>query len=65
VATLRVGDWLEMTGKDGEVAQLKVAWINPGRTVVLMLRRSDRRVVSVRSSELQQRFARREASLIV
>jgi len=63
--TLRVGDWLEMDGRSGETQQVKVAWLNSGRTVVLLLRRADRRVVSLQMRELQRRFTNRLAWLVV
>jgi hypothetical protein len=63
--TLRVGDWLEMDGRSGEIQQVKVAWLNSGRTVVLLLRRADRRVVSLQMRELQRRFTNRLAWLVV
>ena len=63
--TLRLGDWLEMDGRGGEMQQVKVAWLNGGRTVVLLLRRQDRRVVSLQMGELQRRFANRQAWMIV
>jgi hypothetical protein len=65
VDSLRVGDWLEMDGRGGELQQVKVAWINPARTVLLLVRRDDRRVISLRASELHQRFAQHKAVLIV
>lgn len=65
VDSLRVGDWLEMAGRGGELQQVKVAWINPARTVLLLVRRDDRRVISLRASELHQRFAQHKAVLIV
>jgi hypothetical protein len=64
-ATLRVGDWLEMDGRGGDTQQVKVAWLNSGRTVVLLLRRADRRVVSLQMRELQRRFSNRQAWLVV
>jgi hypothetical protein len=65
VDSLRVGDWLEMDGRGGELQQVKVAWINPARTVLLLVRRDDRRVISLRASELHQRFTQHKAVLIV
>jgi hypothetical protein len=64
-SSLRAGDWLEMEGRGGELQQVKVAWINPTRTVLLMVRREDRKVVSLRATELLQRFEQRKAVLIV
>jgi hypothetical protein len=64
-STLRVGDWLEMEGRGSETQQVKVAWLNSGRTVVLLLRRADRRVVSLQMHELQRRFTNRLAWLVV
>jgi len=65
LARLRRGDWLEIVGRDGVPQELKVAWINARRTVVLLVRRSDRRALSLRTTELHQRFAQHKAALIV
>jgi hypothetical protein len=62
---LRRGDWLELIGRDGLPQEVKVAWINSRRTVVLLVRRPDRRALSLRTAELHQRFADRKAALIV
>jgi hypothetical protein len=62
---LRRGDWLELIGRDGLPQEVKVAWINSRRTVVLLVRRPDRRALSLRVAELRQRFAEHKASLIV
>ncbi|HWS74951.1 MAG TPA: hypothetical protein VN324_07400, partial [Quisquiliibacterium sp.] len=61
---LRRGDWLRLGG-DGEApVHAKVAWINARRTVVLMVRRPDRRAVSMRSVELLERFRQGRAARI-
>jgi hypothetical protein len=65
LARLRRGDWLELIGRDGLPQEVKVAWINSRRTVVLLVRRPDRRALSLRASELHQRFAQRKATLLV
>lgn len=65
IARLRRGDWLELVGRDGLPQEVKVAWINARRTVVLLVRRPDRRTLSLRTTELHQRFAQRRAALIV
>ena len=65
IARLRRGDWLELVGRDGLPQEVKVAWINARRTVVLLVRRPDRRTLSLRTAELHQRFAQRRALLIV
>lgn len=65
IARLRRGDWLELLGRDGQPQEVKVAWINSRRTVVLLVRRPDRRALSLRASELHQRFAQHKAALIV
>jgi hypothetical protein len=62
---LRRGDWLELIGRDGLPQEVKVAWINSRRTVVLLVRRPDRRALSLRAAELHQRFAQHKATLIV
>jgi hypothetical protein len=64
LARLSRGDWLELIGRDGEPQDVKVAWINSRRTVVLLVRRPDRRALSLRASELRERFATQRASLI-
>ena len=59
------GAWLEFTeAGNGGPSYLKVAWVNRRRTVALLVRRSDRRAVSIRFSELQKRFARGLAHLV-
>ncbi len=65
LARLSRGDWLELVGRDGEPQDVKVAWINSRRTVVLLVRRPDRRALSLRAAELRERFATQRASLIV
>jgi hypothetical protein len=65
LARLSRGDWLELIGRDGEPQDVKVAWINSRRTVVLLVRRPDRRALSLRVAELRERFATQRASLIV
>jgi len=65
LARLGRGDWLELIGRDGEPQDVKVAWINSRRTVVLLVRRPDRRALSLRAAELRERFATQRASLIV
>jgi hypothetical protein len=65
VARLERGDWMELIGRDGDAQHVKVAWINDPRTVVLLVRRPDRRAMSLRMAELQQRFEQRRAMLIV
>jgi hypothetical protein len=65
LARLNRGDWLELIGRDGEPQDVKVAWINSRRTVVLLVRRPDRRALSLRAADLRARFAKQHASLIV
>ena len=65
LARLSRGDWLELIGRDGEPQDVKVAWINSRRTVVLLVRRPDRRALSLRAAELRERFATQRASRIV
>jgi hypothetical protein len=62
---LQRGDWLELIGRDGLPQEVKVAWINTRRTVVLLVRRPDRRALSLRASEMRERFAQHKATLIV
>lgn len=64
VARLQRGDWMELLARDGSPQDVKVAWINPRRTVVLLVRRPDRRALSLRMSDLRQRLADARASLL-
>ncbi len=58
------GDWIELVARDGKIGYSKVAWINRRRTVVLLVRRADRRAMSLRIDELRERFARGRAFLV-
>ena len=58
------GDWIEFVSRDGASAHSKVAWINRRRTVALLVRRDDRRAMSLRTDELRERFARGRAFLL-
>ncbi|HEY0877423.1 MAG TPA: DUF1631 family protein, partial [Zeimonas sp.] len=58
------GDWIELSGRQGESGYSKVAWINRRRTVVLLVRRADRRAMSLRIDELRDRFARGRAFVV-
>ncbi len=62
--TLNRGHWLRLVGRDGIPVYVKVAWINARRTVVLMVRHPDRRALSMRASELLERFAQGRAARI-
>jgi hypothetical protein len=64
IARLARGDWIEVLGREGRTRQFKVAWINSRRTVLLLVRRPDRRALSLRMDELRARFADRKAVLI-
>jgi hypothetical protein len=64
IARLGRGDWIEVLGREGRTRQFKVAWINSRRTVLLLVRRPDRRALSLRMDELRTRFADRKAMLI-
>jgi hypothetical protein len=64
IARLRRGDWIEVLGREGRARQFKVAWINSRRTVLLLVRRPDRRALSLRMDELRARLADRKAALI-
>jgi hypothetical protein len=64
MSRLRRGDWIEVLGREGRTRQFKVAWINSRRTVLLLVRRPDRRALSLRMDELRDRFANRKAALI-
>ncbi len=58
------GAWLEFTDPGVAPGYLKVAWVNRRRTVALLVRRADRRAVSIRFAELQKRFTQGRAHLI-
>lgn len=58
------GDWIELVARDGASGHSKVAWINRRRTVALLVRRADRRAMSLRIDELRERFARGRAFLL-
>ncbi|MFT4100633.1 MAG: DUF1631 family protein [Burkholderiaceae bacterium] len=64
VAMLRRGAWIEIRSGDGRFSEAKVAWINPRRTVVLLVRHPDRKALSLRMSELKTRFDRGHAHLL-
>jgi len=64
LSRLRRGDWIELEARDGQRQEVKVAWINSRRTVVLLVRRPDRRALSLRSTDLHQRFSQRKATLL-
>lgn len=61
---MRRGDWIELVARDGSSAYLKVAWINRRRTVALLVRRADRRAMSLRMEELRARFDQARAFLV-
>jgi len=58
------GDWIELVARDGASGHSKVAWINRRRTVALLVRRADRRAMSLRIDELRERFAQGRAFLL-
>ncbi len=58
------GDWIELVARDGASGYSKVAWINRRRTVALLVRRADRRAMSLRTDELRERLARERAFLL-
>lgn len=64
VASLQRGTWIEIRSNDGQLSEAKVAWINPRRTVVLLVRHPDRKALSLRMSELRTRFDRGRAYLL-
>ncbi len=64
IARLGRGDWIEVMGREGRARQFKVAWINSRRTVLLLVRRPDRRALSLRMDELRARLTDRKAALI-
>jgi len=58
------GDWVELLGRDDRSSFAKVAWINQRRTVALLVRRNDRRALSMRMDDLRERFLSQRAFLI-
>ena len=64
VARLVRGNWLQLFARDGSTSYAKVAWINSRRTVVLLVRHPDRRALSLRATEVVERFAQGRAFLI-
>jgi hypothetical protein len=64
IARLDRGCWIELDRSDSADGQMKVAWINRRRTLALLVRRHDRRAVSMRIEELSRRFERGEAFLL-
>ena len=64
IGRVQRGVWLELIGRDGAATMAKVAWINSRRTVVLLVRRPDRKAQSLRFADLQQRFATQRAFVI-
>ena len=61
---LEPGSWLELRSAQGGGQQVKVAWINARRTVFLLVRRPDRRAVSLRVEDLRDRIVQRRALLV-
>lgn len=58
------GDWIELPGRENRPGYAKVAWINQRRTVALLVRREDRRALSMRMDDLKTRFERGRAFLV-
>lgn len=58
------GCWLQLHSGT-QHSRLKVAWINGDRSVVLLVREGDRKAVSLRGRDLQERLLRRSAMLLV
>ena len=64
VERLARGKWIQLFARDGTTSYAKVAWINARRTVVLLVRHPDRRALSLRATEVVERFAQGRAFLI-
>ena len=62
--SLQLNTWVELATGNATTRFCKVAWINERRTVVLMVRESDRKALSLRSGELLSRFAQKRAWLL-
>ena len=62
--SLQLNTWVELSTGNATTRYCKVAWINERRTVVLMVRESDRKALSLRSGELLSRFAQNRAWLL-
>ena len=64
LSRVQPGSWLQLqTGS--QLSRMKVAWINTDRSVVLLVREGDRKAVSLRGLDLQERLMRQSALLLV
>ncbi len=64
VGKLDANVWVELVSSSQGSRFAKVAWLNPQRTLVLMVREKDRKALSMRVSELLVRFAQRRAFVL-
>jgi Protein of unknown function (DUF1631) len=56
--------WIELVSSSQGSRFAKVAWLNPQRSLVLLVRERDRKALSLRVSELLVRFAQRRAYVL-
>lgn len=64
MATLKRGDWVQLSARGEPLVLAKVAWINERRSVVLLVRHPDRRALSMRSADLLHNFQQGRAMRI-
>jgi hypothetical protein len=59
-----VGTWLTFRGPDGEVKELKLAWISPQRSLFLLTNRQGERALSLSAADFATRVRKGEAQVI-
>ena len=61
---MQVGSWLEMHNREGAKHFAKIAWINHRRSVVLLVRKPDRKAQSLRVTDIQTRLEQKRLFLL-
>jgi hypothetical protein len=56
--------WIELVSSSQGARFAKVAWLNPQRSLVLLVREHDRKALSLRVSDMLTRFAQRRAFVL-
>jgi hypothetical protein len=64
VDALAPGVWVELVSSSQGSRFAKVAWLNPQRSLVLLVREKDRKALSLRISEMLVRFGQRRAFVL-
>ncbi len=64
IRRLERGTWIDLAEGGSRDGQLKVVWINRRGSLSLLVRRRDRRAISMRIEELARRFERGQAALL-